>query len=350
MIALSIVAGSALILLVLADLLSATLAVANPHVLISQRVANAVWRVVLRRRPSHLVLRLTGEVIVAGIVAGWALLLWVGWSLVFLGAGDAVVDSTSGVSASASERIFFAGYLMSTLGLGGVTAATTGWRILAVLASLSGLMTVTLAVTFLVPVVSGVVQRRQVAATIAAVGRTPAALLERAWDGTDFNPLEDLLSGLFSDITMLTQRHLAYPVLHYFHAQQRHVAIAPMIAALDEALLVLHAGVRDAGVSAVTMAAVRNAVHELLGLLQASFVVPHREAPPFPDLEWVRRLGAGTVDDATFADACDECDGHRRLLRGFVEADGWSWSDVVEDGAVGELDAQRSATDTADGS
>jgi hypothetical protein len=43
-------------------------------VLISQRVANAVWRMVLRLRPSHLVLRLTGEAIVVGIIAGWALL------------------------------------------------------------------------------------------------------------------------------------------------------------------------------------------------------------------------------------------------------------------------------------
>jgi hypothetical protein len=38
MIPLSVVAGAALIVLVLADLLSATLAVANPNVLISQRV------------------------------------------------------------------------------------------------------------------------------------------------------------------------------------------------------------------------------------------------------------------------------------------------------------------------
>ena len=345
MIALSIVAGVMLIVLVLADLLSATLAVGNPNVLISQRIANAVWRLMLRRRPSHLALRLTGEVIVVGIIAGWALLLWVGWSLVFLGAGDAVVDSTSGASASASERVFFAGYLMTTLGLGGSTAVTTGWRIAAVLASLTGLVTVTLAVTFLVPVVSGVVQRRQVASTIAAVGRTPAAVLERAWNGTDFSRIDDMLSGLFSEITLLTQRHLAYPVLHYFHAQQRHVAIAPMIAVLDETLLLLHAGVREAGVSSVLMAAVRNAVHELMGLLEASFVVPDREAPPPPDLDWARRLGAETVDDDTFAKACDDCDEHRRMLRGFVEADGWSWSDLTEDGQVTGLDAEHSGVE-----
>lgn len=338
MIALFVISGVVLLVLVFADLLSATLAVNNPTVLIAQRVANAVWRVVLRLRPTHLVLRLTGEVIVVGMIAGWALLLWVGWSLVFLGAGDAVVNSTSGASASGSERVFFAGYLVSTLGLGGATAVTTGWRIVAVLASLSGLVTVTLAVTFLVPVVSGVVQRRQVASTIAAVGRTPAELLERAWDGTDFRALEDLLSGLFSEITLLTQRHLAYPVLHYFHAQQRHVAIAPMIAVLDESLLVLHAGVRDAGVSPVLMAAVRNAVHELMGLLQSSFVVPRCEAPQPPDLDVVRGLGAAAVDDRSFADVCADRDAHRRLLRGFVEADGWSWSDVTADDPVTGMD------------
>lgn len=103
---------------------------------------------------------------------------------------------------------------MSTLGNGDFTAATGAWQVLSVLASINRLIAVTLAITFLVPVASGVVLRRHLAVAIATLGETPRRLLERSWNGTDFSLLESHVERVVSEIGLLTQRHMAYPVVH----------------------------------------------------------------------------------------------------------------------------------------
>lgn len=322
--------GMALVGLAVVDLLSTTLSVAGASGFVSMRVADLVWHQVLRLRLSHRWLQLVGPAIVSGMVAAWVLLLWAGWTLVFVGAGDAVVATDGGTPASTGQRVFFAGYLVATLGNGDYTAVGTGWQITSVLASLCGLMTATLAITFLVPVVSGVAHRRQVAASIASLGDTPARILQRSFDGEGFSPLTTHLANLLPELTLLTQRHLAYPVLHYFHSDQRHSAVAPMIAVLDETLAVLQHGVATRGLDNLTLTSARDAVAELLRLLERAYISPAAEAPPPPALDVVPRSGPALTDQASFVALIDSESPRRRLLRGFLEADGWSWDEVNE--------------------
>lgn len=328
--AILIILGLALVVLAICDLFSTTLSVTSVNGIVSGHLADFVWRRVLRLRLSHRLLRLTGLSVVVGLIAGWALALWGGWTLIFIGAGDAVVESTTRAPASISDRAFFAGYLVSTLGNGDFTADGTVWQLTTVLASLSGLIAVTLAVTFLVPVAAGVVQRRQLATTIASLGETPRAVLRRSWNGTDHSMLATFLPGMLSDIHLLTQRHMAYPVLHYFHSIDRHSAVAPMLAVLDESLLLLQRGARDAGIPSLTLDASRDSIAELLRLLEMAFIRPADEAPPAPQLAWLSEAGAVAVDGPEFDHAVESESPRRRVLRGFVEADGWSWDDVVE--------------------
>lgn len=342
--------GSAVVVLTLADLLSTTLSVASGDGLVSGRIADTVWRLVLRLRLSHRALRRCGLLIVGGLVAGWAITLWAGWSLVFLGAGDGVVNSSTQQSAGAGDRIYYAGYLVSTLGNGDLAASGTGWQLATVLASISGLVAVTLAITFLVPVVSGVVQRRQLATVIGSLGKTPAELLRRSWDGTDFSHLADHLSALLPELLLMTQRHMAYPVLHYFHSAERHGAIAPMVAVLDETVLILRFGVRQPGISHLTLDATREGIAELLRLLEGSFIPPSAEEPPAPQLQWARQLGAAVHDADTFDRVLRDQEPRRRVLRGFVESDGWQWSDVYESDADTRLDVGVASLEGLDAS
>ena len=289
-----VVAGLAVVGLTLSDLFSTTLSVSSVNGIVSGKIADFLWRQALRLRLSHRTMRTVGLLIVVGLVIGWSLALWTGWSLVFAGAGDAIVRSTSGASASVADRVFFAGYLVSTLGNGDITAAATAWQLVTVLASISGLISVTLAITFLVPVAQGVVHRRQIAATIAGLGTTPKDLLERSFDGEGFAPLGEHLTTLISELHLLTQRHMAYPVLHYFHSVERHVAIAPMTAVLDESLLLIEQGTSDHGLNPLTLRATRDAVAELLRLLEDAFIHPADEGPAGTGPACARRPRTGT--------------------------------------------------------
>jgi hypothetical protein len=320
--------GAVVIVLTVTDLMLTTLSVASPRGFVSARLADRLWRGILRVDPPARVLRLLGVTIVSGIVAAWVLLQWTGWALVFIGAGDAVVSSQGGGPVGSGERVYFAGYLVSTMGNGDYTTLGTGWQIASVLASFTGLLTATLAITFLVPVASGVVQRRQVATQIASLGGTPQTILARSWNGTDFSALGQHLSNLYSDLHLLTQRHLAYPVLHYFHSDERYTAVAPMLAVLDDTLLLLQHGAPDPGIDTLTLTATRDAVAELLDLLEGVVIVPTAEPPPAPELRWLERLGAATVDRETFCEVLAREERHRRLLNGFVHSDGWEWTDV----------------------
>lgn len=322
--------GAVVIVLTVIDLMATTLSVTSPRGFVSARLADRLWRGILRLDPPTRLLRLLGVTIVSGIVGTWVLLQWAGWALVFIGAGDAVISSQGGGPVGTGERIYFAGYLVSTLGNGDYTTLGTGWKIASVLASFTGLLTATLAITFLVPVASGVVHRRQVATQIASLGGTPKAILARSWNGTDFSPLGQHLSDLYSDLHLLTQRHLAYPVLHYFHSEERYAAVAPMVAALDDTLLLLQQGAPDPGINTLTLTATREAVTELLDLLEGVVIVPTAEPPPAPELRWLERLGAPTVDHDTFATVVAGEERHRRLLNGFVNNDGWEWTDAED--------------------
>ena len=324
------VAGACVVAVALADLLSTTLSVASATGVVSVRAARLVWGGVQRLRLSHRALRMVGPTIVAGQIAWWVLALWAGWALVFLGAGaDAVISTSTGAPTSGADRVYYAGYLVATLGNGDFGPTSTTWQIASVLASLSGLLTATLAITFVVPVVSAVVERRRLAMQIASLGGSPQALLERSWNGSDFAALTPHLSStVLPAVHMTAQQHLAYPVLHYFHNDQRQAAIAPMIAALDDALLVLRHGLRDPGIDGLTLEATRRAIDDLLALMRSAYVEPADDPPPPPDRQALARLGAAMADEAAFARAVDADADRRRVLRGFVETDGWSWSDV----------------------
>lgn len=62
--------------------------------------------------------------------------------------------------------------MLFSLGNGGYQPASGVWEIVMVVATLNGLLVLTLAITFLVPVVGAVAQRRQQAALIHALGHT----------------------------------------------------------------------------------------------------------------------------------------------------------------------------------
>ena len=69
---------------------------------------------------------------------------------------------------------------MFTLGPGDFVPSSAGWGLLAPFATINGLLPLTLAVAFLVPVVSAVADKRAIAVQISVLGRTSAEILANA--------------------------------------------------------------------------------------------------------------------------------------------------------------------------
>ena len=323
--------GFALLALTMLDVFWSTLTSGGGGPL-TRRVARGLWKAALavhRRRPSHRLLKVAGVVIVLAIVGLWIGLLWTAWMLIFSAEAGAVVASDTGAPASFWERLYFVGFTIYTLGMGDFVPQGAAWRVLTAIASLNGLFLVTLSITYLLPIVSAATEKSQLADLVSALGTTPAAIVRAGWNGEDFSALESWLTDLSKKVALHAERHLAYPVLHYFHNLDRFSAIAPTLAALDEALSLLAFGVApEKRLLEATLGTARNALAVLLRRLADSLVEPEA-VPPLPDLGALREAGIPTVSEEDFRAQMAALDARRRLLHGYVRSDGWTWQDVT---------------------
>lgn len=320
--------GAVLIVAVIFDVLWTTLRMAGAGPLTSW-MTNLLWRLALRVTPSHRALSATGFLIVLLTVFLWIGLVWLGWILVLGIDPGSVVDSQSGQPADFWARVYYAGFTLITLGNGDYKPNGAVWQVLSPVAAANGFFLVTLVITYLLPLMSAALQRRQLAVHIATLGKTPQELLLRAWDGQGFGRLTDHLVGLTFPVMGLGEGHLAYPVLHCFHSDERDTAMAPNIAVLDEALTLFEGIAPEQRPDPVAIYPLRGAIDRLLSTLTEAHLEPESNPPPLPNLETLRAAGIRTIDDETFRRSLEVATDRRRLLFGLVEKEGWHWDDVV---------------------
>lgn len=313
--ALQMVLGTGVLLVTFVDALTTTLVVSAGAGPVSKRVLPLIWRLALRLHRTDTrstVLTATGPLLLVLTLLLWVAGLWVGWTLIFL-SGQSVVGQPGGVPASLGDVVYFTGMTIFTLGTGDLVAATSGWRIVMAAASFSGLFLVTLTITYLIQVVSAAVQRRTLAVHIHALGRTPDQMLRRAQDGDSFSgAFQQHLVDLTPQLLTSAEQHLAYPVLHYFHAREPQIAAPRAVALLDDSLLLFRSAPRpspdDSAVQALAYA-VQRYVHTATGIAW----VPKADTPPLPP-------GGPEPDELTEDDVQ-----RRTLLHRLLRSDGWSW-------------------------
>ncbi|MBW3631608.1 MAG: potassium channel family protein [Chloroflexi bacterium] len=294
---------------------------------LSSRIAAFAWRQASTLFAGrNTVLSLMGPIVVALVLLVWVVLLWGGWFLIFSAAEVSVVDATTRERASGFDRLYFVGYTVFTLGNGDWAPNGAPWQLATVLATASGLILVTLAITYLISVLSAVVNKRTFAARVHAIAETPEDFVRVSWDGSAFSGLDLLLTSLAEDLARLATQHLAYPVIHYYHPSGRIGSTAVAVAVLDEAVTMMAAGVdAHARPSRAVLRSVRGSVEDYLETLSGGSVRWADADPPLPDLEDVRIAGIPTVGDAEYHAEREQARDRRRKLRGLVESDGWEW-------------------------
>lgn len=290
---------------------------------LTARIGGLLWRFghVGDPSPTSWRLRAMGPAVLATTIGVWALLLVYGWWLVVMSVEPVVATATE-VTASRGERLYFVVTTIATLGPGDFVATGQWGRIATALAAVSGLGLFTLAVTYVLPIVTAVTQRRTQAAAISALGTTPG---EIATALDDPQAASTFLDEMGAAIRALAQQHLAYPILHFFHSGERHAGFAPSVAALDEAVGLLAARPAADRPAMLTLRRFRSAVDDLLDVT-SHHLGQHLPAdpPPAPPPEGGSQQGAAV--------RCrHDHDEHRRHLEALVIDDGWRWQQHVQD-------------------
>lgn len=323
--------GTALIVGVLLDVTWTTVAAGSGAGPLTSRFTGTLWRVALavhRRRDGGTFLVAAGVAIVVSVMATWVATLLVGWVMIFSSSDGAVRAASTGVPGDLVDRIYFAGYTMLTLGLGDQVPGDGIWQLATVLATGTGLALVTLSITYLVPVASAVVQRRQLAAQIASLGGTAHDIVLRGWNGTDFGSLGQNLSMLTPNLHTVRLQHLTYPILHFFHSRSRHDAAAIQLTNLDQAIALLRYGVSEAvRPDDQTLGAVQNGIDEFLATMEGVHISD--EQPPIApaSLDPLDQAGIPT-EPSRYRSHVDDTERRRRLLAGYLRDDGWIEHDL----------------------
>ena len=299
---------------------------------VTRRVAKGIWTATRRVHtiwPQSRLLSAGGAITILGTILCWILLQWVAWTLVFIGIPDGVVNATTSELADTWERIYFAGYILSTLGIGDIQPRGAVTRMLTTVVSFNGLVQISFGVGYLVPVVVAATDKRRVSIQISSLGTSSTAILENAWDGSSLAALRPYLEGLAPELARLEQKYRSYPVLPYLHGNKRPEAIGPSLAALDEAVTLLRYGVEgDTGIPDGTIHTLRRALSTLLETLATALDEDGVDSPPPPDLDALREIGVPTRSDDEFAATVADLDDRRRALLQVVRNDGWDWDAV----------------------
>ncbi len=169
----------------------------------------------------------------AGLIVGFALLLW--------GLGPTV--ATAGGDAGFGTALYGSGTTFFTLGLGDVAPRTTAGRILIVLEAGMGFAFLALTISY-VPVLYQAFSQREINVSLldARAGSPPSAVeLLHRHAGSD---LESSLAHLLREwerwSAELLESHLSYPLLAYYRSQhERQSWLAGLTTILDVSALII---------------------------------------------------------------------------------------------------------------
>lgn len=265
---LSMLAGAALVLLILRDVFH-TLWHPTRHGGLSRLVMRAVWRLSAlrgtRRRPAGL----AGPMGMLTVVAVWALTVAVGWGLVYWPHMPGGFSYATGLDpaehASAGDALYVSLVTLATLGLGDIAPAAGWLRVLAPMEALVGFVLLSATVAWILGIYPALARRRALALRLSHVRRSPATTRAIDSDGG-----AALLDGLAATLSTITVDFLQYSESYYFYDGDENTSLPGQLGfavdLADRAGAARHPDVR------LSAAVLRTALEDLATVLDERFL------------------------------------------------------------------------------
>lgn len=320
--------GFSLTLFVIVDLIWTALWVDGGAGPLSDRLTSSTWKL-LKKLNNKFLLNISGPLILSLTLLTWLLLIWAGVSLFFAGNPDSIINTTTNGSISWYERIYFSGFTLFTLGLGDYSPQPGFFQIVTALSSGIGMLLLTLGASYIISVISAVVQKRTLSRSISGLGDNSIELLKKAWNGKDFHQFDLLLSGINSQITQLTLQQQAFPLLQFYHSEDVEKTTAVAIGILDEALSILHFGLNDKSVVNSTLVdATRSSISTYLKTTEDGYgseVDDIESIPPAPDLSLFKDTTIPLINQKSFSKELESISTRRNKLLTLIKVDNHEW-------------------------
>jgi len=294
---------------------------------ITDRLATFTWKSLKRMsKKVPKLLSFSGPLIMTLTINLWIVLVWMGWTFVFAGSESAISDSTDNEPISWVERIYYAGYTIITLGNGEYSPKEGGWQIASILASGTGMLLITMSVTYILSVINSVIQQRSFADSVTAMGESSKEIIKNSWNGKDFRNADLLLNTFAAQLSTLAEQKKAYPILQYYYSENSNKAIAPVLAQLDDAVTIWQMGIPEKYVpNQLLLQQVRAGIISYLNTFKGEASRSAADSPPRIDLTEIQAASMPIVSKESFEERVGALEGHRRKLLQLVQADAREW-------------------------
>lgn len=325
------VAGIILSALVLLDLIYTAFSSLGAG-FITKWVSQTTWKFLLFLSKSLRVpklMNLAGLIIVCIMLLQWVFLTWIAHVLIAVSDDYSIVNSNTKAPTGLLEKIYVTGYNLSTLGNGDYMGGSPMWKLFFPIGAFTGLIMVTVALTYLIQVFSNVNGKRNFSSYVSGLGNTPEDLLLNAWNGKDFSALNNHLLQLNKQLSAIHHNHMSFPVLHFYYSSDEKTSVPVTVSILDEAITILNTHVqKEVCPDALTMQLTRNTVTDFLSTLNKGFIKPSDAAQPSPQLSKLERRNVPLQKNESDTNNANNLRKRRELLLGFLEDEGRDWTSV----------------------
>lgn len=272
--ALSVVAGSLLVLAVAWDI---ALTILHPSARgpLAYQANRATWgavRAVALRSRRQRILSYAGPLALAVNVAGWIVVLWIGFALVYLPfvAHFAYDPGVPHPDRGVLDALYVSGGALTTVGHGDVVPSSDALRLVSILESASGFGAFTAAITYVLAVYPLVTALRSNTLRLDDLG------LLRV-DGAARLAIEAGPTGLGRVLADLVESHeyfRRFPILYYFESGHDRESLDTLLRGTSTVCLVARWGVRAGALAHADVygAGLERALHRMLEDFDRDFV------------------------------------------------------------------------------
>lgn len=323
-----LIIGIAITLWIIIEALWTTLWIDGDAGPLTSRFTSIIWKGfrLFFAPGSHRMLSLAGPVILFTTVFYWIILLLLGWVLIFYSDPNSIQPNPEKTLPGLVDYIWYIAYTTFTVGNGDFKPNGSTWQILSSLVAFSGMGMVTLTITYLMQVITAVNNKRSFASQVTSVGSTAEEFVKKQWTGDGFGAIELQLNSLNEQLARLSEQHLAFPILHYYHAERADKSLNLAIGILDDALTIIQLGVEEKYKPAETiLASLRFSIDSFLTTLKMAFIHPADNTPENPNISGLKKNGIPIIPESDFNNKIKNEEDRRKLILGLINQGGWKF-------------------------
>ncbi len=325
-----IILGTLIYLGIVVDILTTTLSMQGGGWFTS-RFSHLFWNMMLQisgKNGKSKLLARAGFFLLIIIILIWVGLLTLSFFFLLQSDIDSIVNSSK-IPGSVLDKLYYAGFVLSTLGIGDFMASNNLWRIVTDIYSFTGLILITMSVTYFIPVLSAIIKQRKLGINLSSLGTSPQEIVLNAWNGKDYEVFKLQLLSFSDALLEHNQNHRAYPVIHYFHNSDKEHAIILQIARLNEAVYILERELKpEETLPKQVLSSIRTALDNYINVVEeVSHIKVQKELPKPPAIFQLEEKGV-LQDSTREINFSKDIQHNRRVFLSLIKMDGWKWDDL----------------------